>query len=282
MTFDRRLDLLADHHVHSTFSDDAQSTLAENVSAARALGLRELRLVDHVRTSTTWVPEFLGAVAALDRLADAGPVAVLSGVEAKILDARGTLDLPPEIATGMLRVGRILIADHQYPGIDGPLSPGTVLERRAAGWAASDVLDGLVHATILAMKSVDNAQLAHLFSLLPKIGLTEDDLDDDHLTTLASAAAATGTAVEVNEKWGCPGPRALRVMREVGVRLVASTDSHQCGDVGRYRRVVALADEAGLGTIPGDKESTPAPWSDPISGDRLDNRAGQVADPASR
>ena len=115
--------LHGDHHVHSRFSDDAQSTLAENVRAAHTVGLTELRLVDHVRTSTSWVPEFLTAVAALtaaDERArpDDGPELIIrSGVEAKILDSTCRLDLPAGLTTGGRtdQVDRVLIADHQ-PG----------------------------------------------------------------------------------------------------------------------------------------------------------------------
>ncbi len=51
-----------DHHVHSAFSDDAVSTVAENVRAARDRGLRVLCLADHVRQASPWVPEFVAAV----------------------------------------------------------------------------------------------------------------------------------------------------------------------------------------------------------------------------
>jgi histidinol phosphatase-like PHP family hydrolase len=54
-----------DYHVHSTFSDDAVSTLAENVAAARDRGLRTICLAEHVRRGTAWVPDFLSAVHAL-------------------------------------------------------------------------------------------------------------------------------------------------------------------------------------------------------------------------
>src|SRR6218665_1317915 len=83
--------LRGDHHVHSTFSDDAVSTLEENVDAAAGAGLTTIRLVDHVRQTTTWVPEYLAAVRALP-VPDG--LTVLTGVEAKILDASGTLDIP--------------------------------------------------------------------------------------------------------------------------------------------------------------------------------------------
>jgi putative hydrolase len=258
--------LRGDHHVHSRFSDDAESTLAENVRAAHAVGLTELRLVDHVRMSTGWVPEFLAAVAALTPAGDradatGGPGLIIrSGVEAKILDATGRLDLPPGLRTGSRpdQVDRVLIADHQYPGPDEPWSPSKVLAERAGGLSDAAVLDTLVHATIRAMHQVEHAQLAHLFSLLPKIGLHEDDLLDDHLIAVGNAAVATGTWVEVNEKWGCPGSRVIRALDQVGVTLVAATDSHHCRDVGQYERVTELtAHLTPAGVPPGRGGPTP-------------------------
>lgn len=230
--------LRGDHHVHSTFSDDAVSTLAENVAAAAAAGLSTVRLVDHVRQSTTWVPEYLAAVG---ELSVPDGLEVLTGVEAKILDAAGTLDIPA-LPAG---IDRILIADHQFPGVDGPLGPTAVRERIADGWATDDVLDQLVAALIASMQRHPGNQLAHCFSILPKIGLSEDDLGDERTDAWARAAAATDTLVEVNEKWGCPGIRSLAALRRSGARIVASTDSHVATDVGRYSRVLELLDAEG-------------------------------------
>ena len=125
--------VLGDYHVHSTFSDDAVSTIAENIAAASAAGLTHLRLIDHVRASTTWVPEFVAAVAA-ETVPDG--LTILTGVEAKMLDASGTLDIP----AGLTGVDAIVIADHQFPGNDGAWSPSVTRERMAAGLATSDVL----------------------------------------------------------------------------------------------------------------------------------------------
>ncbi|MBN6190561.1 PHP domain-containing protein [Aneurinibacillus sp. BA2021] len=227
--------LRGDHHVHSTFSDDAVSTLEENVAAAVAAGLDTVRLVDHVRQSTTWVPEYLAAVRAL-RAPDG--LTVLTGVEAKILDASGALDIPA-LPAG---IDRILIADHQFPGEDGPLGPTAVRERIAAGWAADDVLDQFVGAVVATMHRHPGNQLAHCFSILPKIGLSEEQLGAERLREWARAAAATGTLVEVNEKWACPGPDALAALRDAGAEVVASTDSHVATDVGRYSRILPLLD----------------------------------------
>lgn len=231
--------LRGDHHVHSTFSDDAVSTLEENVAAASAIGLTALRLVDHVRQSTTWVPEYLAAVNGLE--VPEG-LTVLTGVEAKILTAAGELDIPP-LPDG---IDRILIADHQFPGVDGPLGPAAVRERIAAGWARDDVLDQLVTALVASMQRHPGNQLAHCFSILPKIGLSEHELGAQRLEAWARAAAASDTFVEVNEKWGCPEPATLRALRAAGVEIVASTDSHVASDVGRYDRVPSLLADAGV------------------------------------
>lgn len=231
--------LRGDHHVHSDFSDDAVSTLAENVDAAAAAGLTTLRLVDHVRESTTWVPEYLAAVRAL-RVPEG--LTVLTGVEAKLLDTAGSLDIPA-LPDG---IDRILIADHQFPGTDGPLGPSAVRERIAGGWAADDVLDQLVDALIAAMRRHPGNQLAHCFSILPKIGLSEDDLGDERIDAWARAAAETDTLVEINEKWGCPGIHALTSLQRAGAGIVASTDSHDASEVGRYARILPLLDAAGV------------------------------------
>lgn len=229
-----------DFHVHSTFSDDARSSLAENVAAAAAAGLHTVRLVDHVRQSTEWVPDYLAAVAALEV---PNGLTVLTGVEAKVLNTAGELDIPA-LPAG---IDRILIADHQFPTPDGPIGPAAVVERISAGWSPDDALDSLVTALVAAMERYPGNQLAHCFSILPKVELSEADLSQDQLVAWARAASRTDTHVEVNEKWACPGPRALTALRAAGATVVASTDSHDAETVGRYARARDLLAAAGVG-----------------------------------
>jgi putative hydrolase len=54
--------------------------------------------------------------------------------------------------------------------------------------------------------------------------------------------------LEVNEKWACPSPRTVRAFAAAGVPLVASTDSHDCRDIGVYSAVRELA--AGISPNP--------------------------------
>jgi putative hydrolase len=222
-----------DFHVHSVFSDGV-STVAQNVRAARERGLRRLCLVDHVRRDTTWVPRFVRAVQPLRELAG---IDVLAGVEAKILDRTGRLDMPAgtQAITG---VDLVLIADHQFPADLGPVEPREVRAGLASGeLAAAEVIDCLAEATASALRLVERPVLAHLFSVLPKIGLDESDVPDRVLRMLAGRAGSTGAMVEVNEKWSCPSARVLRMFASAGVPLVASTDSHDCKDVGVYSTV---------------------------------------------
>lgn len=235
-------ELAGDWHVHSDFSDDAISSLQQNIDAAAARGLREIRLTDHVRVSTPWVPEFVAAVAAL---AVPDGLTVYSGVEAKILDASGALDVPEDLVVGPGGVDGIVIADHRFPGPDGPWSPERTVAELANGMPVAAALQMLIDATVAAMTCAGpGAQLAHPFSILPKIGLAEDDLTDAQLEQWAEAAARTGTRIEVNEKWACPGPRVVRAAIAAGATLVASTDSHVASDVGRYERVIGILDSA--------------------------------------
>ena len=232
-----------DFHVHSAFSDDAHSTVADNVRAAAERGLRTLCVADHVRGDTTWAPELAAAVA--DCRDQPGP-RVLAGVEAKILDTSGRLDLPPRLDG----IEVVLIADHQFPADDGPAHPDRVRAAIGGGeLTAVAAIEQLCEATANALRATDRRRvLAHLFSLLPKIGLDESMVPELVLDRLATRVARSGATVEVNEKWRCPSPRTVAAMLRAGVPVVAGSDSHHCRDVGVYRSVLATAGQLAAGT----------------------------------
>ena len=140
----RMVALDEDYHVHSVFSDGV-STVDENVAVARDRGLRTLCLADHVRAGTGWVADFVRAVWPLRALAG---IEILAGVETKILDRSGRLDLPASIDG----IDLVLIADHQFPGDTGPVHPQAMREALESGQAsAPDVISCLVEATANAL-----------------------------------------------------------------------------------------------------------------------------------
>lgn len=230
------IDTGADWHTHSDLTDGTASPEAM-ADAALAAGLASWALTDHVRRDSTWVPQYVQRVRALHR----DGLAILCGVEAKILDSVGALDIPADLAG----LDHLLIADHQYPSADGPVSPRAMQERLAAGQVTpAGAIDELIVATGRALqRSPFRPIAAHLFSLLPKMGLSEDLVTGEHLESLAAICRSTGAAVEVNEKWQCPSPRVLRALLGAGVPLTASSDAHAVADVGRFDYVEAVAAE---------------------------------------
>jgi putative hydrolase len=223
-----------DMHVHSTFSD-GRGTIEENAAAALARGLDELQCVDHVRRSTDWVPAYLAAV---ERIRRTTPLTLHCAVEAKLLDTTGALDLPG----GMPDVDAILVADHQVPLPDGPHDPADVGVRIASGELELDeVIEAIVASTIGAVERYPGVVIAHLFSVLPKLGATEADVPPASIDRLAAATAAAGARIEISERWRCPSTETLRPFLARGVPVLLSTDSHQPAGIGRYAYVLETA-----------------------------------------
>lgn len=238
-----RLDQQSDLHVHSTFSD-GESTVEENVASAAGHGLHTLGLVDHVRRTTEWVPSFVDAVRSLDGTAG---LRILCGVEAKILDTAGTLDLPASLPD----LDYVLVADHQMPRPEGPMTPAAVRDAIERGdLTAETVIDDLVEATVASLEHYDRVVMAHMFSILPKCGLTESQVSDAAVRRIAHAVNRHGAIVEVNEKWTCPSSRVMRLLASSDVGITFSTDAHHEMRVGRYEYVAGIACE-----IAGDAHS---------------------------
>lgn len=227
---------LEDMHVHSTFSD-GKGRIEDNIEAAEALGLTALGCVDHVRAATDWVPEY---VAAVRRLRGETQIELRCGIEAKLLDTSGALDLPP----GIDGVDAIYAADHQVPLATGPTHPREVRERIEAGELdPRAVVDAILTATANALDRPQRVVIAHFASILPKIGLSEADLPPDALDRLAAATARTGQEIEISERWRCPSAATLRPFLRHGVPIRLSTDSHRPEAIGRYEHCLAVLRE---------------------------------------
>ena len=233
---------MEDMHIHSTFSD-GRDTLADNLVVARARGLQRVGCVDHVRYDTDWLPEFVKTVQH-QRLRHPR-MQILAGVEAKLVDTGGSIDAPKRL----YGVDRIYIADHQLPTPVGPRKPQWVRRAlRDRSLTPEQVLWMLVSATTAAIAAARRpVVVAHLFSLLPKVGLREDEVTDAMLGRLVAAAVNHGAWVELDERWRCPGPRVARAFVQAGVPVVLSTDSHIADAIGQYRWAPYCLDTARCG-----------------------------------
>jgi putative hydrolase len=226
-------ELRQDMHVHSTFSDGANS-LEENVAEAERLSLLELGCVDHVRVDTAWLHAYVAAVVALR---EHTRVRLQCGIEAKLLDTAGALDLP-ERCPG---VDAIYAADHQVPLADGPHHPREIRAALADGSVSEEeIIGAVVASTAAAVQSHEGVVIAHFFSILPKVGIDESRVALEPLEELARATAASGARIEISERWRCPSARTLRPFVEHGVPILISTDSHRRETIGRYQHCTGV------------------------------------------
>ncbi len=191
-----------DMHVSSTFSG-AGNTIAENIATAERIGLTELACVEQVRADTTWIPAY---VAAVQEAGEQTAIVLHCAVEARILDAYGCLDLPPELEG----IDAVYAVSHHAPSPDGPMSPRSTRERIGEGRLDPRmVLRWLVDGTAAALGHHEHVVIAHLFSVLAELGLEEGDVPLDLVGGLALAAAEAGAQIEVNEGWRYPTMRTL-------------------------------------------------------------------------
>ncbi|MDO8184993.1 PHP domain-containing protein [Conexibacter sp. JD483] len=227
-----------DMQVHSTFSDGAD-TIEANVAEAEAFGLVELCCVDHVRRDTAWLPEYTAAVAALETET---PLTLHCGIEAKLLDTAGTLDMPDGPLDG---VSWIYAADHQVPMADGVHHPDEVREGIESGrYRAEEVVAGLLQATESCLpQHPGRIVIAHIFSILPKIGVREEDVPLQLIESLAQTTYDTGNRIEVNERYRTPSAATLAPFVARGVPLLMSTDSHRRDTIGRYDHCLRVVRE---------------------------------------
>ena len=225
-----------DMHVHSTFSD-GKNSIRENHDQAIEVGLKRLGCVDHVRHDTTWVPDVVRAV----RRQSSSQLEMSVGLEVKLLDADGTLDVPKRVEG----IDYIYAADHQFPLLGRCAPPREVREMLAAKATTPETLiDTLVGAYLkLLARGNEPLVLAHLFSILPRVGIPEQDVPEPLLQQLAEATAARGAAIEVDERWACPNARTVQVFIAAGVRVFASSDAHRAEDIGRYEFVAEVAQQ---------------------------------------
>lgn len=228
-----------DMQVHSTFSD-GKDTIEANVRAAEAIGLRRMTCMDHVRVDTAWLPEYVAEVQRVRSLTD---VELIIGIEAKLLDTTGTLDMPPDdqIPAG---VQVVYAADHQVAMDGGVRHPDAVRAGLESGeLSPAEVFSALITSTRECLDSPRAIVIAHFFSILPKLGLVEADAPLDEIEALAAECARTGQRIEVNERYHSPSARTLRPFIERDVPLLVSTDSHRADTIGRYDHCLTVLRE---------------------------------------
>lgn len=221
------ISLKEDMHVHSTYSDGVNS-LEENIKQAESVGLKRFCCVDHVRRDTDWLGKFVSHV---NQLKEKTNVQVFTGVETKLLNIHGDLDMPLDLQG----IDYIYVADHQFPMLNNCLHPKEVRQMIQQGKLTPEVAIAILcQATMNTMRRYQNVVIAHLFSILPKIGLNEEQVPKALLQQMAETAKRFNVKIEIDERWKCPTYRTVSYFKSQNVPIWFSTDSHRKETIGQY------------------------------------------------
>ena len=215
------MQLVADLHVHSIASGHAYSTITENARAGKARGLAAIAITDH-GPALPGAPHLyhFGNMKVLP--AEIEGIRVLHGVEANVMDREGKLDVPEFY---LARLDIVLAGLHTLCSPYGSVEENTRMLIKAIEHPWVDVI---VHP-----------------------GNPEYEVD---LDAVVKAAAATGTALEINNssltvsRKGSEGNchRVAEIAVRYGAQLMVGTDSHYHEHVGNFTSALSLIADAGV------------------------------------
>lgn len=202
-------------HIHSNFSD-GKNTIFEMAEAAYRLGLKKICFTDHVRKDTKWVNDYISEI---QRVRDLVPIEIQIGVETKIIDFHGNLDIPGDLPKDIIQVAAIhRITD----GNGGYISKNDTDiingERALECWFKA--LEGLKEN-----KSV--SRIAHPFSMVPFL---KPKLDKDFWDRIENIFDDSDYLIELNLKYDNSFVPS-HFWKKYKNRIVIGTDSHSINDL---------------------------------------------------
>ena len=209
--------IIADLHTHTTASRHAYSTLKENIEQALLADLEYLGVSDHTpgMPNTTCEGYFHNLKVIRESI---NGMRVLKGAEANIIDARGRIDLPPEILS---RLDYVIASLHDLVIEDMGIAANT-------------------QAVIQAMRN----------PYVKIIGHPDDSYFPLDYRAVALAAKSSGVALELNNSslsphssrtGGCENARKLlKQCALAGAGIMIGSDSHIWYNVGEFGHALSL------------------------------------------
>jgi putative hydrolase len=214
--------IVADMHTHTVASGHAYSTVNELARAARRKGLKALAITDH-GPSLPGGPHLyhFGAMRFIPPWING--VRILRGVEANILAADGSIDMPEQY---LARLDFVMAGLHEGCGFDGQ-----GIDRNTEA-----VLRAMMHPRIKAIAHSGNPEFPV------------------HFEKLVQGALETKTALEINNasfSMSRTGSRAncerlAELIGRFGAPVILGSDAHIAQGVGEFDEAVALLEKAGV------------------------------------
>lgn len=232
------MNIIADYHVHSSFSD-GQASLQQNAAAALTKGLKAVAMTEHgprhlhAGIKFDAFTDFLEQTAAL-RQQYHDILDIKTGIEANPLNLDGAIDIPEKLADSFdvvcLGVHRSVWAkewkSNAYFHIKRHLLP-----RKKRSQVMTDML-------IAAMERNRVSFLAHP-------GQYTGPLDWERL---AHACRYNNVAIEINARKGhlCFDAQTARLMRDCGAVFVVNSDAHKTDEIGAFDSIMEFLQKASL------------------------------------
>ncbi len=223
------IEVTGDLHTHTTHSH-GKGGVGDNVRAAIAKGLKKIAISDHGPSHIFYGIRDMDAY--LEDIARAkreygGQIEVLSGIELNIVSLEGELDLPRgyEDAFDVLIFGY-----HKMVAYRGLRDKLHFLLPKSGGGAA------IARNTEAYVNAINNYRIGIVAH--PGYGLPIDK------ERVAAAAAARGTALEINSKHPEFTVDELTRCYSAGVNFAIDSDAHSPGRVGDFTAALSRAGEA--------------------------------------
>jgi putative hydrolase len=234
------MELFADYHTHTTYSD-GRGTPAENIAAAAAKGLKALGITDHAPKSIgvgVAAPDtFLAIKEEVAGLAGRFPeIKVLVGAEAAVIGIDGRLDLTDEI------IGRL---DLLIAGLHPYYIPESLND--AFSYTLPNLLARVRLSSREKMRNTNTKALTETINryrvdIVSHPGLMLPVEPDE----LAAVCAARETALEVNTGHHYNKGETVRAALRHGALLAINSDAHSPETVGELASGIALVERLGF------------------------------------
>lgn len=212
-----------DFHMHTDWTDGKDSVSRMHAEAI-SKGLTSILFSEHARQSTGgWFFEFARQVRSLPQEKCKAYV----GVESKILDFKGSLDVNADILD---TVDHVMAVVHRFPGEEG------VIKGTTGSFSKEEVIDMEFSLAIAALDNPVVNILGHPFGMCYRRFKTVPP--EEKVKQLIAKAASKKIAFEINSYYHPEPKRLLEWCLEVGAIVSLGSNAHNALAVGQILKVL--------------------------------------------
>lgn len=208
---------LVDYHIHSSWCDGRQ-TINQIVKRSKKLKLNAIAITDHARKYSPWVTSYISELKSYQKTSKQ-PLVII-GLEVKILDFTGEVDLNPNWIPNL---NIVLIAIHSIPRITKKIIPK--LKDKIPRFYG-ELLISAIKQVSLPVPTI----MAHPGKWLKENGLPF--IPKEMWDEIAKTARKYQKIIEYNTS--APPPREfIELLISEKVRLSVGSDAHRVTEIGR-------------------------------------------------